>query len=250
MGGGRTSGSRQPARAESASALEGQNARAPQPVAGCWLLVAGCRFGFLSAPHPYPYGNILIAVVPALPSPPGPPLSPWPSPPRGAACGSSAAPAAMRRWRRCAVGCPRTSPPCRRRCCSRAPWAQVGPRWGGGAGSSSQSSASSMPAALTLARRAAPPGSTPRPGVKRRPKQVRVLCIFRFASASPPKPNALAGFGLPLHNLASASMLSVCYLSPRVRLPGAVWSGVVEGAVAPPTLGAALRRADRQDRSR
>jgi hypothetical protein len=52
------------------------------------------------------------------------------------------------------------------------------------------------------------------------------LAIFRFASASPAKPNALAGFGLPLQNLASASLLScvsVYYLpfrtAPSQALP-------------------------------
>jgi hypothetical protein len=49
---------------------------------------------------------------------------------------------------------------------------------------------------------------------KRRPKQSGILCIFRFASASPHTPNELVGLCLPLHNLAAIVRLDILFTSP------------------------------------
>jgi hypothetical protein len=46
--------------------------------------------------------------------------------------------------------------------------------------------------------------------LKRRLKSGRIRCVFRLRPPRHPSTNALAGFGLPLHNLASAFTVIVC----------------------------------------
>ena len=78
--------------------------------------------------------------------------------------------------------------------------------------------------------------------LKRRPKYGWIIRVFCFASNLLTKPNALAGFGLPLHNLASASLLlcvSVYYLPPA-RLAALLSPGVfAQPSPAPPAAAAA-----------